>query len=269
MANDPYSLLDVYLLHAGDHPVLSQAASELPETAERTFLLAGPLPVLDDEAYTAFFWSPKTPGMVSLQLFDVVDAMRDARLPIVGSFQSEQEKRWMETIVSAGQPLIFCPARDIFNMSMPVIEMVDEERAIVLTPRSFPLRKPNSAMREERDEVVAAIAEQVFIAHAPPKSTLESLARRLLARRKPVFVLNVPENAELLALGAIGVSAEDVAGGSMNRSHVSAPGNRRMMQPRGVPSANAYYARDRIQRRVDSETQLRALEARSSSRGDL
>ena len=103
MSEDPYTLLDVYLLHAGDHPVLGRAVSELPDTAERVFLLAGPLQTLDAAAYTAFFWSPKTPGMVSVQLYDIVDAMHEVRLPIIGSFQSQRETEWMETIARSGQ----------------------------------------------------------------------------------------------------------------------------------------------------------------------
>lgn len=267
MTGDSFSLLDVYLLHAGDHPVLGRAFSELPDTAERVFLLAGPLQVLDAEAYTAFFWSPKTPTMVSLQLFDVVEAMREARLPIMGSFQSEREKGWMKTIADAGQPLILCPALDIFNMSLPFVEMWMEERAVVVTPRSFAIRKPNAAMREERDEIIAAIAEQVFIAYAPPTSNLESLARRLLTKGKPVFVVNVPENAELLALGARGVNAADVAGGIMNLPHTPSPESRRMRQPRGVSSVSSQYPRTGSSKHVDAELQLRTLESLLSANG--
>ena len=217
--------------------------------------------VLDAAAYTAFFWTPKTPAMVSLQLFDIVDAMHEARLPIIGSFQTQQETGWMKTVGRGGQPIVFCPALDIFNMNFPLDEMWFERRAIVVTPRSFAIRKPNAAMREERDEVIAALAEQVFIAHAPPKSKLESLARRLLSKGKPVFLVNVPENAELLALGAKGVSAEDVAGGVMNLPHTPSPESRRMGQPRGVSSVTSQYPRTGISKHVDAALQLRALES--------
>ena len=154
-------------------------------------------------------------------------------------------------------------------MNLPFVEMWMEKRAIVVTPRSFAIRKPNAAMREERDEVIAAIAEQVFIAHAPPKSKLESLARRLLARGKPVFVMNVAENAELLALGARGVNAEDVAGGMMNLPHTPALESRRIRQPRGVSSVVSQYPRTGSSKHVDAEAQLRALENLSRADGNI
>ena len=149
-----------------------------------------------------------------------------------------------------------CPARDIFNVNLPVLE-IGANRAMVITPRSFALRKPGTVMQGERDELIAAIARQVFIAHAPPRSKLESLARRLLARGKPVLVLNAPENANLLVLGAKGVSVEDVAAGAMTMRHTPSPGNERLKQPPGMPSANAEFARGNPWRRIDAAEQLR------------
>lgn len=262
MTSDRYALLDVYQIRADDHPVVSRAFSEMSVGAERDLLAVGPLPVLDAAAYTAFFWSPRTPGTLNVHLFDVVDAIRDARLPVIGSFQSELEDTWRRTIISAGQQVITCPSRDIFNMRLPVIEILNEERAMVITPRSFALRKPSAAMRKERDELIAAIAEQVFIAHAPPRSAMELLARHLLARGKPVFVLNAPENAELLVLGAKGVSAEDVAAGVMAMPHTPAPGNHRLSQPKGMPSANAQFARAHSWCRIDAAEQLSEYDVR-------
>ena len=53
------------------------------------------------------------------------------------------------------------------------------------------------------------LADRLLIAHAEKGGKTERLCKNALAHGKPVFVLDSPDNAHLLELGAVPVAAED------------------------------------------------------------
>jgi hypothetical protein len=57
-------------------------------------------------------------------------------------------------------------------------------------------------LAEQRNELVAALAYDVFIAHASPGGKLEAFCQKLIRQGKPLITFDHPENARLLALGA-------------------------------------------------------------------
>jgi predicted Rossmann fold nucleotide-binding protein DprA/Smf involved in DNA uptake len=57
-----------------------------------------------------------------------------------------------------------------------------------------------SALR--RNYFVAALANQIFVAHAEPKGKTEQFCRDILNWKKPVFTLPGGANSHLLAMGA-------------------------------------------------------------------
>jgi hypothetical protein len=49
-----------------------------------------------------------------------------------------------------------------------------------------------------------------FVSHAAPGGKTEALCREILAMGKPLFTVDAPENANLLAQGAKALAVEDV-----------------------------------------------------------
>ena len=60
-----------------------------------------------------------------------------------------------------------------------------------------------------RNAHVAALADCILIAHAGKGSKIEELCREALARGKPAFTLDSPDNAHLVEIGAVPVRADD------------------------------------------------------------
>ena len=60
---------------------------------------------------------------------------------------------------------------------------------------------------------MAALADRLLVAHAAPGGKTERLCRDALAAGKRVFTLESPDNADLVARGAVPVAADDPAAG--------------------------------------------------------
>jgi predicted Rossmann fold nucleotide-binding protein DprA/Smf involved in DNA uptake len=63
----------------------------------------------------------------------------------------------------------------------------------------------------KRNAYVAALADRILIAHAERGGKTEELCRDALARGKPVFTLDSPDNAHLIDLGAVPVRADNLS----------------------------------------------------------
>ena len=63
-------------------------------------------------------------------------------------------------------------------------------------------RRPTAELAAQRNDWVADLAGQVFIAHAAPGSKTEAFARKLAALGKPLLTLDSPANANMVEMGA-------------------------------------------------------------------
>ena len=159
------------------------------------------------------------------------------------------------------QHMIACTSLDIFNMSMtspPLFgALFAGHRAMIISPARFAGQKrSNAAMTDQRDDLIAAIAKQVFIASAPPRTKMEAFARRLSEAGKPLLTIDRPENENLVELGARPVTPDEVAAGGINLPHRPARGNWRIRQPVGMQSQTSLHLREGINRRIDPQQEL-------------
>ncbi len=177
-----------------------------PNTAAR-----GNLRLLD-EPLTALFCSNRCPGDLILKTYDLARAMRDAGVPVIGGFQTPMERECLRWLLRGEQPVVVCPARGIDNMRIPRDwrTALDEDRLLVLSPFPATVRRPKADVAARRNDLVADLAAQVFIAHAAPGSKTEAFARNLAASGKPMLTLDSPGNANLRGLGARVVRHTDV-----------------------------------------------------------
>ena len=163
-----------------------------------------------EEPLTALFCSQRCPGDLILKTYDLARAMRDAGLPVIGGFQTPMEKECLRLLLRGEQPVVVCPARGIDNMRIPRDwrPALDEDRLLVLSPFPSTRRRPTAGLAAQRNDLVAELAAQVFIAHAAPGSKTEAFARKLAASGKPLLTLNSPANANLVEMGALVVAQE-------------------------------------------------------------
>ena len=171
--------------------------------------LKGNLSLLD-EPLTALFCSNRCPGDLILKTYDLARAMRDAGVPVIGGFQTPMERECLRLLLRGNQPVVVCPARSIDNMRTPRDwrPALDEGRLLVLSPLPVTARRPTAELAAQRNDLVADLAQRVFVAHAAPGSKTEGFARKLIESGKPLLTLDSPANANMVEMGAEVVRAE-------------------------------------------------------------
>lgn len=76
------------------------------------------------------------------------------------------------------------------------------------------LRRSTVRLAEERNRMVAFLADEVLVPYAAPGSKTERLAREMLDLKKTLRTFPVPENTSLIRLGAIPLTEPVGADGS-------------------------------------------------------
>ena len=160
-----------------------------------------------EEPLTALFCSARCPGDLILKTYDLARSMRDAGVAVIGGFQTPMEKECLRLLLRGTQPVVICPARSIENMRIPADWRLAlaEGRLLVLSPFPASVRRPTAESAAMRNELVASLAAQVFIAHAAPGSKTESFGRKLAAAGKSLLTLDSPANENLVDMGSQGV----------------------------------------------------------------
>ena len=157
-----------------------------------------------DEPLTALFCSNRCPGDLILKTYDLARTMRDTGVPVIGGFQTPMERECLRLLLRGSQPVIVCPARGIDNMRIPRgwRPALDEGRLLVLSRFPVTVRRPTAELAAQRNDLVAELAQRVFIAHAAPGSKTEAFARKLAESGKPLLTLDSPANANLVLIRA-------------------------------------------------------------------
>jgi predicted Rossmann fold nucleotide-binding protein DprA/Smf involved in DNA uptake len=173
----------------------AQAPRQLAAIGSLELLQARPL---------ALFCSAKCPGDLILQTYDLAQALRDAGVPVIGGFHSPMERECLDLLLRGRQPVIVCLAQRLPASRLPkaLAAALADGRLLVLSAFGNHVRRASQAAAVQRNLLVAALAERVFVAHATPGSKTEALCRQVVAWGKPLFVFDAPANAHLLALGA-------------------------------------------------------------------
>ena len=156
------------------------------------------------EPLTALFCSARCPGGLILQTYDLARGLRDAGVAIIGGFQTPMERECLRLLLRGRQPLVICPARSIAGMRIPASYRPGLAGGRLLIASALPVgaRRATVDLAARRNELVRSLAARVIVAHAAPGGRTEALARRAVAAGQPLFTLDSPANANLLALGA-------------------------------------------------------------------
>lgn len=150
----------------GESPYPETLISRLGESAPAALTAIGPVELLANRK-TAFFCSARAPGEAILQAHDMARRLRDQGITVISGFHSPIEKECLRILLRGNQPIIICPGRAIEGMRIPVAcqPAFDAGRILYLSPF---IEKPRRVNRESaiyRNEVVAALADEVYFAH--------------------------------------------------------------------------------------------------------
>ena len=129
---------------------------------------------------TALFCSTRCPGNVILPTYDQAAKWRDAGRCVIGGFHSPVEKECLCILLRGDAPVILCPARGMLKR-LPAQWAIAVAGGQMLILSCFPVavNRVTAELADRRNEFVAALAGEVFIAHATPGGHLESLLPRV------------------------------------------------------------------------------------------
>jgi predicted Rossmann fold nucleotide-binding protein DprA/Smf involved in DNA uptake len=152
----------------------------------------------------ALFCSSKCPGEIILKAHDLAQRFKERGIPTIGGYHSPIEQECLRVLLRGAQPILLCPARSIENMRLKSAwkDALSEERLLILSIFGSRYRRSTTALADQRNAFVAALADKICIAHAAEDSKILEFARRVLAWGKPVFTFETPANQSLFELGA-------------------------------------------------------------------
>ena len=136
----------------------------------------------------ALFCSVRTLGEVILRAYDAARRMRDAGVTVISGFQSPIEKECLKILLRGTQPIISCPGRAIESMRIPAdcCSAFDAGRILFLSPFTEQPKRVTMESAFRRNEVVAALANEAYVAHMERGGKTDQLVKRLTEWKVPM-----------------------------------------------------------------------------------
>jgi len=171
------------------------------ESAPRQIFLLGSATLLRPDLL-ALFCSIKCPGDVILKTFDLIRAIREADIPVIGGFHTPMERDCLDILLRGTQPVVICPARSLerIRLSTSIREGLLSGRVLLVSAFGPGCRRATAELADQRNRLVAALASWAFVSHAAPGGKTEALCCEMVALGKPLFTVESPANANLLAM---------------------------------------------------------------------
>ena len=143
---------------------------------------------------TALFCSARCPGSVILPTYDQAAQWRDAERCVISGFHSPVERECLQTLLRGDAPVILCPARGMLErLPAQWAIAVASGRMLILSAFAATANRVTTELAARRNEFVAALADEIYIAHATVGGRLDKLTHRLKTWGTPVLKLS-PKN---------------------------------------------------------------------------
>lgn len=128
---------------------------------------------------TALFCSARCPGDAILRACDTARQWRDEHRCIISGFHSVVEKECLRILLRGSQPIIICPARSLPQSVRAEWEKpLADGRLLILSSFKPTDRRITEALAVRRNELVAALADEVWFAHITPGGQMQRLANK-------------------------------------------------------------------------------------------
>jgi len=140
---------------------------------------------------TAIFCSVKCPGDLILKTYDFAQRLRAENRTVISGFHSPVEKECLRIFLRSQQGVIICPARSLEKMRIPFEwkRPLDEGRMLILSAFDAKVHRPTTQLARERNNFVAALADEILISYAAPGSKTEAFVADLGKQGKRIVTL--------------------------------------------------------------------------------
>jgi predicted Rossmann fold nucleotide-binding protein DprA/Smf involved in DNA uptake len=158
-----------------DYP--ARLRERLGEHAPKILIALGAVASLS-QPKTALFCSVRCPGDAILRAYDTARKLRDECVSVISGFHSPVEKECLRILLRGKQPIIICLARSLEKIRIPAEWRggLDTGRLLLLSPFEKRPRRPDTKSAQRRNEIVAALADEVLIIHAEPGGSIERIS---------------------------------------------------------------------------------------------
>lgn len=128
---------------------------------------------------TGLFCSVRCPGHAILTTYDQAARWRDARRWVISGFHSPVEKECLRILLRGSPPIIICPARTL-PQRVPAEwrQPLANGRLLILSAFRAAEKRITSELAIRRNEFVAALADEIWIAHITFGGQMDRLAQR-------------------------------------------------------------------------------------------
>jgi len=112
--------------------------------------------------------SIRCPGSIVIKTFDAIREVRDAGVVVIGGFHSPMERQCLDILLRGDQPVIFCAAKGLSGLQLgtDARRAISESRLLVISPFDQDIRRTLAVQAVQRNDLVAALADVVWIPHA-------------------------------------------------------------------------------------------------------
>ena len=147
--------------------------------------------------------SIQCPGSIVIKTFDTIRMLRDAGVTMIGGFHSPMERECLDLLLRGAQPVVFCAAKSLrgVRIGQEARKALKEGRLLVLSPFGVEVRWTTSTHAIERNDLVVALADAVFVPYAAPAGKTLGTVCRAFERGQKVFALEDEANTHLFAWG--------------------------------------------------------------------
>lgn len=154
----------------------------------------------------AFFCSRRHPCSLASSACDWAIARSDGGRCVISGNHSRTEREVLHFLLRERQPAIVALARGMKSRLDPAYRQpLAEDRLLVVSCFTPYLRRVTRDTALVRNDFMAALADEIFIAYASPGGSVEKLFRRWIRTGKRVGTFDIPENRELIEAGATGI----------------------------------------------------------------
>jgi predicted Rossmann fold nucleotide-binding protein DprA/Smf involved in DNA uptake len=158
------------------------------------------------EAQIAFLCSRRCPAQVVLKSYDWAIEKRNAKTCVLSGNHSQIEKDVLHYLLKGEQPIIVALARGLKKRLEPELaEALAKNRLLIITPFSPRVTRVTQETANQRNELMAELANEIFVAYAQPGGNVERLIHRWLQKGKRVCMFDVQENKALIETGVVGI----------------------------------------------------------------
>jgi predicted Rossmann fold nucleotide-binding protein DprA/Smf involved in DNA uptake len=169
--------MDPTVLRSNDAGYPVTLRERLGDHAPKTLTALGNLELLL-QPKTAFFCSVRCPDDAILGAYDSTRKLRDGGMTVISGFHSPVEKECLRILLRGTQPIIVCPARSLRKMRIPAEwrRALEGGRLLIVSRFEQTPRRADSGSARRRNELVAALSDEVLIVHAEPGGRIERIS---------------------------------------------------------------------------------------------